>query len=118
MCIHRRMIFTQCGHTRWGSEVKVCNQKLAFDTSPTTSIDCDTMYSHPLHTIKLIKVCKSCQIKRSNTDKIAEKLRQALKDIRESVERMEKMQKVVATAKKAEVDTDVDEDLASLESWD
>ncbi|KAM0180123.1 hypothetical protein ACHAPF_002656 [Botrytis cinerea] len=85
MCIHRRMIFTQCGHTRWGSEVKVC---------------------------------KSCQIKRSNTDKIAEKLRQALKDIRESVERMEKMQKVVATAKKAEVDTDVDEDLASLESWD
>ena len=41
-----------------------------------------------------------------------------MKDIRESVERMEKMQKVVATAKKAEVDTDVDEDLASLESWD
>ncbi|TEY66791.1 hypothetical protein BOTCAL_0131g00020 [Botryotinia calthae] len=83
MCIHRRMIFTQCGHTRWGSEV-----------------------------------CKSCEIKRSNTDKVAEKLRQALKDIRESVERMEKMQKVVETAKKAEVDTDVDEDLASLESWD
>ncbi|TGO78643.1 hypothetical protein BELL_0059g00130 [Botrytis elliptica] len=118
MCIHKRMIFIQCGHTRWGTEVKACNQKLAFDTSPTTSIDCDTMYSHPIHTVKITEVCKSCEIKRSNTDRTAEKLKQALKDIRESVARMEKMQKVVETAKKAEVDTDDDEDLAALESWD
>ncbi|TGO25644.1 hypothetical protein BPAE_0076g00090 [Botrytis paeoniae] len=76
------------------------------------------MYSHPMHT--------SCEIKRSNTDRTAEKLKQALKDIRESVVRIEKMQKVVETtekaevetAKKAEVDTDDDEDLAALESWD
>ncbi|KAF7899251.1 uncharacterized protein EAF01_008464 [Botrytis porri] len=126
MCIHKRMIFIQCGHTRWGSEVKACNQKLASDTSPTTSIDCDTMYSHPMHTVKITEVCKTCEIKRSNTDRTTEKLKKALKDIRESVTRMEKMQRVVETtekaevetAKKAEVDTDDDEDLAALESWD
>ncbi|KAF7959830.1 hypothetical protein EAE96_001435 [Botrytis aclada] len=127
MCIHKRMIFTQCGHSRWGSEVKGCNQKLAFDTSPTTSIDCDTMYSHPMHTVKIMKVCKSCDAKKSSTDRTAAKLKQALKDIRESVERMEKMQKVVETTEKAEVETakkaevdadDDDEDLAALESWD
>ncbi|KAJ8070843.1 hypothetical protein OCU04_001206 [Sclerotinia nivalis] len=117
MCIHKRMIFTQCGHSRWGKELKACDQELAFHISPNTSISCDTMYSHPMHTVKINQLCKVCVIKRDNTDRTAEKLKQALKDIRESVERMEKIQAMFVTEKKTSVDADFD-DVEALESWD
>ncbi|APA06141.1 predicted protein [Sclerotinia sclerotiorum 1980 UF-70] len=117
MCIHKRMIFTECGHSRWGKEVKACDQELAFRISPATSVSCDTIYAHPMHSIKIGQLCKACEIKRGNTDKTAEKLKQALKDIRESVGRMEKMQGVFATENKASIDEDFD-DVAALESWD
>ncbi|QSZ33834.1 hypothetical protein DSL72_005406 [Monilinia vaccinii-corymbosi] len=118
MCIHKRIIFIQCGHAIWGNEVKACDQEIAFQTSPRTSVECETMSSHPIHTVKITRACKVCEKKRGHTARTAEKLKQALKIIRESVERMEQMQaRVIENSKEISVDAD-DEDLAALESWD
>lgn len=77
------------------------------------------MYSHPIHTLKITRACKECEKKIASTDRTASKLKQALKDIREAVERMEKMQAegVNENTKKPSVDAD-DNELAALESWD
>ncbi|RAL66226.1 hypothetical protein DID88_005898 [Monilinia fructigena] len=71
-----------------------------------------------MHTLKIARMCKECEKKIASTDRTASKLKQALKDIRETVERMEKMQTdgLNENAKKSSVDAD--DDLAALESWD
>ncbi|KAI9647309.1 hypothetical protein NHQ30_003694 [Ciborinia camelliae] len=127
MCTAKRIISTQCGHAIWGKVVRVCEQQIAFQTSPTTSIECDTLFSHPIHSLKIDRLCKECENKRGLLTRTTEKCKQALKDIRESVERMEEKiqakkkvqaeKEVIETAKKASVDTD-DNDLEALESWD
>ncbi|KAB8303317.1 hypothetical protein EYC80_004755 [Monilinia laxa] len=78
------------------------------------------MYSHPIHSLKITQMCKECEKKIASTDRTASKLKQALKDIREAVERMEQMQtdKLDESAKKSSVDADDDVELAALESWD
>jgi hypothetical protein len=88
MCIHNRIVYT-CGHFGWADEVRVCNVQEAFQ-SGCCSEECDTMHSHPLKTYKVQKLCKTCDEKKKKMEGTVSRLKTAIVELNESVQRLRK----------------------------
>jgi hypothetical protein len=71
MCFHKRLIHLECGHSLWCQQVLAC-----------ADLDCDTMLSHPFHTLKRSTLCESCLRKKLRTSAAAKELRQRIRRAR------------------------------------
>lgn len=49
---------------------------------------CETMQAHPMHTLKIHQLCRPCVAKRRRTTGIAAKLKDAMRDLGETVQRL------------------------------
>lgn len=77
MCIYDRVLFTGCGHDQWLQLARPCRDEA-----------CETMYSHPLRTIKIHKRCKRCLDKTLRVDRNVETLKIKLGELKETFERI------------------------------
>ncbi len=89
MCYHKRIIYTSCGHSGWAAEVRACEFHPK-NKNRSSSTSCDTMYSHPFHTLRVEKFCGRCIINRENTSEKVLKVREWMKDLKSDVDRLRK----------------------------
>jgi hypothetical protein len=89
MCHHKRFVFN-CGHFSWGAEVLACNRQSDFAEGKVL-LPCETMWSHPLHSLKVGTLCKDCDLKRRKTAGVMTKLKSALRELNETVARCQKV---------------------------
>lgn len=89
MCNYRRNVFT-CGHFGWGAQVRACPLEQAF-IDGSWPVPCNTLWSHPLHSVKVGVLCKGCDLKRRRTTRALTKLKSAMQELHETVERLQKV---------------------------
>jgi hypothetical protein len=88
MCWHRRVIFS-CNHFQWGAEVHSCVvQKLYISGEWTES--CETMNSHPLHSLTVQTMCKKCERKTAKLEGTMSRTKLLMKDLNESLTRLKR----------------------------
>ncbi|RDL38530.1 uncharacterized protein BP5553_02870 [Venustampulla echinocandica] len=83
MCYHKRMVFS-CGHFSWGHEVRACNVEVAFRLGILRE-ECDTMFSHPMHSLKLPKLCQGCAGKKTKQDGTVSTVKERLQELHQVV---------------------------------
>lgn len=88
MCYHKRIVYS-CAHYGWGKEVRLCNLQKAF-LDGSRDEECDTMFSHPLQSVKVASLCNVCAAKKGKTDTTMSSLRLRLKALSETVTRLQK----------------------------
>ena len=89
MCHHKRIVYC-CWHFGWGTQVKACVLEKAF-LDGFCLLPCDTMWSHPLHSIKVDTVCKDCDFKRQKARGAMTKLKVAMQELNETVSRLQNL---------------------------
>ncbi|PMD26598.1 hypothetical protein NA56DRAFT_539922, partial [Hyaloscypha hepaticicola] len=86
MCWHRRVIFS-CNHFKWGGEVRPCAvQKLYI--AGEWSESCETMNSHPLHSLTVQTMCKKCEQQRAKLEGTISRTRLLMKELNESLTKL------------------------------
>jgi hypothetical protein len=89
MCHHKRFVFS-CGHFSWGAQVKACELENIF-LAGKWHVACETMWSHPLHSVRVHALCEDCELKRAKTAGTMTKLKLAMKELNETVGRLQKL---------------------------
>lgn len=83
MCYHKRMLFS-CGHFSWGHEVRACSVEKAFRLGILTEA-CDTMFSHPMHSLKFAELCQDCAGKKTKQDGTVSTVKERLQELHQVV---------------------------------
>jgi hypothetical protein len=86
MCYHKRIIYT-CGHDGWGTEISACDHQRAFDEG-SWPIACPDMFAHPLHSVKVQRMCKDCNWKAARTADKLTQVKMAMRELNETVRKL------------------------------
>lgn len=68
--------------------MRACEVQKAFNEG--LGGECDRMNSHPFCTYKVERFCGSCEVKRRRMERTMSKLKLAVKDMKESIKRLQK----------------------------
>jgi hypothetical protein len=63
MCLHRRVIFTTCGHSTFGPQALIECRNACIGPAVSWSSTCQIV-AHPYKTLKLDSLCPPCQARR------------------------------------------------------
>ncbi|KAE9372241.1 hypothetical protein N431DRAFT_456979 [Stipitochalara longipes BDJ] len=88
MCWHRRIIYS-CNHYAWGAEITPCALEKLYRAGEWSET-CDTMNSHPLHSLTTQKPCKKCERRKVKLEGTMSRLRLLMKQLNESVSKLKK----------------------------
>jgi hypothetical protein len=88
MCWHQRIIYS-CNHYTWGAEITPCALEKLYRAGEWSE-PCETMNSHPLHSLTVQKLCKKCQRKRSKLEGTMSRLKALMKELNESLSKLKK----------------------------
>jgi hypothetical protein len=91
MCWHQRIVFS-CNHYKWGPEVSPCAfQKLYMGGE--WSEHCETMNSHPLHSLIVQSLCKKCERKKAKLEGAMSRMKLLMKELNESLSKLKREEK-------------------------
>ncbi|TVY89905.1 hypothetical protein LAWI1_G002706 [Lachnellula willkommii] len=96
MCYHKRIVFL-CGHFGWAEEVRPCDTQKGFLNGSQKS-ECEVMVAHPLQSIRVQANCKACAAKQKKTDATMSTVKERLRELTESVARLQKAEEEEAGA--------------------
>jgi len=65
MCHHRLYVFTTCGHSYFASTPILTCRHASIEPTATFSRSC-MVQAHPFQTLKIEKLCRSCEYKRTH----------------------------------------------------
>jgi hypothetical protein len=108
MCYHKRIVYL-CAHSGWGKEVRACNLQKAF-LDGSRNEECETMFSHPLQSIRVQSLCNVCAAKKGKTDRTMSSLRARLMALSETVTRLQKSADAEELNRKGDLDEDTEEE--------
>ncbi|TVY19418.1 hypothetical protein LARI1_G002550 [Lachnellula arida] len=90
MCYHKRIVFL-CGHFGWADEVRPCDTQKGFLNGSQKS-ECEVM------SIRVQANCKACAAKQKKTDATMSTVKERLRELTESVARLQKAEEKEAGA--------------------
>jgi hypothetical protein len=108
MCFHKRIVFL-CSHFGWADEIRACDTQKSF-LNGSKKVECETMWSHPLHSIKAQKNCKVCAAKQEKTDATVSTLKERLRALSETVARLQRTEDAEEKEEEKEIDLDAEAD--------
>lgn len=91
MCWHRRIIFS-CNHYKWGTEVGPCTLQKLHSAGEWTE-PCDTMNSHPLHSLTVQRMCKKCERKKAKLEGTMSRMKLLMEELNESLSKLKREEK-------------------------